>query len=575
MEVLDTLNDEHFTTELARFNVEFNLDPMPFGDDCLSRLEASINEYMAKVRHAARQHNSQVVLTGILPTLQKPDLSLDNMTPMPRYAALNNALTSIRGGHYEFRFTGTDDLIIKHDTVMLESCNTSFQVHFQVSAEEFSRFYNIAQAVAAPILAAAVNSPLLFGRRLWKETRIALFQQAVDTRSASLQLQERKARVSFGTHWIKDSVVEIFQEDIARFRVILGREIDEDPFDMLDRGEVPKLDALQLHNGTVYRWTRPCYGMTNGVPHLRIENRILPAGPTPRDEVANAAFWFGLISGMLEEYGDITKVMDFDDARTNFFAAASRGLQAQFTWLDGKTITAQDLICKRLLPLARNGLKQAQIRDSDIDLYLGIIEERIRAEQTGSEWLLKSLAHMKDRDNISERLTAVTEATIRNQETGAPVHTWPLATLDDAGGWQKNYQRVDQYMTTDVFTVHEDETIDLVACLMDWAHIRHVPVEDDDGCLVGLVSYRSLLRALAQDLPRRSADPIPARDIMHRDPIHIQPHTTTLDAIDTMRRERVACLPVVDDHRLVGIITEHDFVNVASELLEERLRQDA
>jgi len=280
LEVLEDLDDPCFTTELARFNLEFNLDPMSFGGLCLSELEGQLDARLDEARAAAARHGAEPILAGILPTLQKSDLTLDNMTPKPRYKALNDTLTRLRGSAYEFRFTGTDELIIKHDSVMLESCNTSFQVHFQVSAEEFPRFYNAAQAVAGPTLAAAVNSPLLFGRRLWKETRIALFQQALDTRAAGLQLQERRPRVSFGSSWVRRCVTEIFQEDIARFRVLLGRAVDEDPLAVLADGRIPPLTALQLHNGTVYRWTRPCYGITDGKPHLRIENRILPS-PTP------------------------------------------------------------------------------------------------------------------------------------------------------------------------------------------------------------------------------------------------------------------------------------------------------
>src|SRR5262249_24918575 len=157
-------------------------------------------------------------------------------------------------------------------SVMLEACCTSFQVHYQVSAEEFVQLYNIAQAVTAPVLAAATNAPLLFGRRLWRETRIPLFQQAVDTRGASHHMRERSPRVSFGTRWVEQSVVELFQEDLARFRVLLGAALQEDSLVMLQKGQMPSLQALRIHNGTVYRWNRACFGFNDGKPHLRIEN---------------------------------------------------------------------------------------------------------------------------------------------------------------------------------------------------------------------------------------------------------------------------------------------------------------
>ncbi|MBW2733392.1 MAG: hypothetical protein JRH20_13475, partial [Deltaproteobacteria bacterium] len=248
-EVLNKINDDAFTTELARFNLEANLDPLLFGGRCLSRLEADLNEKICKVRKVAQELGLEVLLAGILPTLTVSDLGMENMTQNPRYLALNQALTRMRGREYEFRIQGTDELLINHRSVMPEACNTSFQVHFQVGPEEFARLYNIAQAVTGPVLAAATNSPLLFGKRLWRESRIAVFQQAIDTRSTSHQ--ERSPRVSFGRHWLRNSAVELFQEDISRFRVLLGAQIDEDPWETLRQGGIPQLKALRLHNGTV------------------------------------------------------------------------------------------------------------------------------------------------------------------------------------------------------------------------------------------------------------------------------------------------------------------------------------
>ena len=254
LEVLSEIDDPHFTTELASFNLEFNLDPILFEGKCLSNLENEINRYTRLARDAAGKHGAEILLTGILPTLRKSDLSLQNMTECARYTALNEAMTRLRGKAYEIRIQGLDELRFKHYSVMLESCNTSFQVHFQVSSEDFARLYNIAQVVTAPVLAAASNSPLLFGKRLWKETRIALFQQSVDTRSTSPHLREVFPRVSFGSDWVQRSVAEVFQEDIARFKVLLSTEIDEDPFESLASGVTPRLQALQLRR---VRWGRP------------------------------------------------------------------------------------------------------------------------------------------------------------------------------------------------------------------------------------------------------------------------------------------------------------------------------
>ncbi len=328
LKMLDKLEDPHFTTELGLFNLEANADPQLFTGNGLRRMENQLNELLEKVRVAAAELDMQHVLIGILPTIRKADLGLDNMVPSPRYLALNRAMNEMRGGAFEFSIKGIDELLVRHDSVMVEACNASFQVHLQVSAEEFARMYNIAQVLAGPCLSVATYSPLLFGRRLWAETRIALFQQAVDTRNPEHYLRESSPRVNFGSRWVKDSVLEIYKEDVARFRTLVGTESDEDPFEALDAGRVPALKALRLHNGTVYRWNRACYGVMDGKAHLRIENRVLPAGPSVLDEIANAAFWLGLMSEMGATVEDVTKRMEFDQAQANFYAAAREGLSA-------------------------------------------------------------------------------------------------------------------------------------------------------------------------------------------------------------------------------------------------------
>jgi CBS domain-containing protein/gamma-glutamylcysteine synthetase len=572
VEMLERLGDEHFTTEVARFNLEFNTDPLSFGGDCLRRMERQLDELLAKARTAAHSLDSEVAMIGILPTLDISDLTLDNMTPKPRYFALNEAMRRLRGKDWEFYIKGTDELLIRHDSVMVEACNTSFQAHYQVGPEEFAELYNLTQAVAGPVLAAACNSPLLFGRRLWRETRIALFQQSIDHRAAGLHLREQAPRVSFGRRWVDDSVLEIFSEDIARFRVLLSAEIDENPFDRLRANQAPELKALRLHNGTIYRWTRPCYGILDGKPHLRIENRILPAGPTILDEVANAAFWFGLLSGLSRVYPDVRKVMEFDTALDNFVAAARLGLRAQFGWPGHQHVPAQELILKELLPVAREGLKVKQIDDADIDRYLGVIEERVRTKRTGAQWQLESFAALKLQGARGGKLAAIVSATVANQTTGRPVHEWPLAEIGAAGSWEGHYERVEQFMTTDLFTVGPDEAVELVAHLMQWKRIRHVPVEDNEHRLLGMVSQRSLVRLIAERFHEIGQRPFAAHEVMTPEPVTVAPETSIGDAISLMRTNRVGCLPVVKDGRLVGIITEFDFLGIAARLIDSELR---
>jgi CBS domain-containing protein len=574
VEVLERLG-EPFTTELARFNLEANLEPLLLEGDAFRTMEGRLEELVTRARAAAAEEGARIVLTGILPTLAKSDLSLDNITPRPRYHALNEALTRMRGGSaYRLRIEGTDELNVEHDSVMLEACNTSCQVHLQVDADEFARLYNVAQAITAPVLASAANSPMLFGRRLWAETRIALFQQSLDTRSATLHMRELSPRVRFGDQWVERSVVELFQEDIARFRVLLAGHVDEDPLELLARGEVPRLQALQLHNSTVYRWNRPCYGISDGQPHLRIECRALASGPTVRDEIANAAFWIGAVMGAAEEYGDITQVMEFDDAKGNFIAAAKLGLKSALNWVGGETVSAPRLLLDTLLPLARRGLDAYGIDADDVDRYLGTVQERVESGRTGSSWMLQSLHAMREHGTRAERLAAVTAATERLQRGGRPVHEWPLAELHEAGGWKQNYLQVEQYMTTHLFTVHEDELVEMVAFLMDRKQIRHVLVEDDDHRLVGIVSYRSVLRLIAEGGQTSAAEERPVKTIMERDPVTVAPETPTLEAIELMRDRKVSCLPVIKAGKLVGIVSERDFMPIAYQLLEERLREE-
>lgn len=568
-QVLAALADPRFTTELARFNLEFNLDPYPFGGPCFRRLESELTDTLRVAREAAAEVESEIILTGILPTLRHGDLSLENMSPGARYETLNAALLRARGSDFELRVLGADEISIKHESVMLEACNTSFQVHLQVAPDEFARLYNIAQVVAAPIISVSCNSPLLFGKRLWRETRIAVFEQAIDTRSTTRQIQDRSGRVNFGTGWVRESITEIYKDDLARFPVFMAMEVDEDPFEELDAGRVPKLKALALHNGTVYRWNRPCYGVHEGRAHLRIENRVLPAGPTVLDEVANTAFWIGLMGGMAMEIEDVSERIPFANARANFVAAARLGLDAHFRWLDDQRVHAPNLVRDVLLPLAEKGLHASKIDAADIDRYLNVIDRRVATRNTGAEWQRRSFSRLLDHGSPYEAVRALVGAMSEREKRNQPVHEWAPARIEEAGDWKHNYERVGQFMTTDLLTVHANEVIDLVASVMAWRKVRHVPVEDDQHRLVGLVTSRSLLRFVANELVRGTIDPVPVSAVMEADPVTVSPDTLTTEAIDLMRREGVSCLPVIKNGRLVGIISEHDFMGIAGHLLTD------
>ncbi|MHC4910903.1 MAG: CBS domain-containing protein, partial [Planctomycetota bacterium] len=572
VETLEAAGDERLTTELARFNLEANCSPRRFGGDCLRALHEELKDVVQVARDAAATQGAEILLAGILPTLQQSDLGLENMTPAPRYHALNETMTRLRGGDFHVVIKGVDELELTHDNVMLEACNTSFQVHFQVAPDEFAKLYNVAQLVTAPVLAAAVNSPLLMGRRLWAETRVALFQRSVDTRSGAHQARGHRPRVHFGDAWVKNSVVEIFREDIARFRAILADEIPEDPSADVAAGRVPNLTALRLHSGTVYRWNRACYGVSGGKAHLRIENRVLPAGPTLSDEVANAAFFFGLMAAVTDEYGDVTQLLDFDDTKANFFAAARQGLAAQFAWINGRQVAAGELILKQLLPMARRGLTGAGIPDEDADHYLGIIEQRVGIECTGASWMLRTLNNMGDKATSSIRLRSLADQIIRLQRDDTPVHEWGVGDVDEKDDWHRSFRTVGQFMSTDLFTVRPEDLVDLAASLMEWEHIRHVPVEDDQGRLVGVLSHRSLLRMVARGNLSEDAEPTAVKELMKADPVTVAPDTPALEAMRLMKNQRVGCLPVVEKGRLVGIVTERDLIEVAAGLLEKYLQ---
>lgn len=573
-EILDALNEPKATTEIGRFNMEFNLDPAPLTGKVLSDMEQEICGLMRNARNAASEIGAEPVLIGILPTLTQRNLTLDFMTPRPRYFALNERITEARDGKYNIRIKGIDELKFVHDNVLVEGLNTSFQLHYQVDPEHFALAYNTAQLITAPCLAAACNSAVLFGKRLWHETRIAIFEQAVDTSGDDMPAQrDILKRVRFGEKWVKESVLEIYRDDVVRFRSLFGTADIENSIEKVESGQIPKLAGLQTHNSTVYRWNRPCYGTTNGLPHLRIENRVLPSGPSVPDEIANAALWFGLMIQIPKVYPDLAQRIPFEHARANFVAAARNGMHFKMHWLDDATISVRDLLLEELIPLARAGLKSCDIDPNDIEHYMGIIEARVASGRNGARWMLDSVAKIHELGTRSERLSALTAATISRQRAATPVHEWELATMGEGGCWTRHYTHVGQYMHTDLFTVQEDELIDLAASIMDWEKVRHIPVEDAKHNLVGIVTYRSILRVVA-DPKLRTKGSVAVSEIMHKNPITATPDTPTLEAIELMRSHGTSCLPVVSDNKLVGLVTEHDFMRIAGQLLEQQLREN-
>jgi len=569
MEVLSKLEGKNFTTELAKFNMELNLDPLILKGGCFDQLEKNLREELEHARNIAETHSSEIILTGILPTFRKFDLTIENLTPYERYYALMEAIGKMRGKSHEFKISSVDELNFKHDSALLEACNTSFQVHLQVSPSDFVKKYNAAQVLAAPVLSMAANSPLLLGKRLWCETRIALFEQSVDTRVASDHLRERSGRVMFGNGWIEDSMIELYKEDITRFRVLLMCDNDENALQQIEKGIPPKLRSLNIFNSTVYRWNRACYGISaNGKPHLRIENRVLPSGPSVIDEVANTAFWIGLMEGFGEAYEDVKDSFEFDHIKTNFLSAARNGINANFYWANGRKESVSQIVKEELLPIAKIGLEKQGIPKEEIDKHLDVIKERNERKQTGSQWVLNSFTQLQKKTSREHILMAITSSMIANQKTQKPVHEWDLATEDHMTDWHPYSMLVEEFMTTDLFTVHADDIPELVADMISWRKIKYLPVEDMKGKLKGLITFRELVNYFAKENRKLSERSAKVKDLMIKNPITIEPERSITEALKIMLENKVDCLPVVKNQKLIGIITEGNFLNITNTILK-------
>lgn len=559
-ELLEALNDEHFTTELAKYNLELNLDPEELKADGFEKVEAQLRTLMERAETEAKKRGMNIILTGILPTLTPRHIEFEHMTENPRFEELNRIMREHKGGDFELNIQGVDQLITKHDSIVFEACNTSFQAHLQVEQDDAVAQYNWAQAISAPVLAVSTNSPLLLGKELWAETRIALFQQSIDIRSGSTLIREQQPRVTFGTRWVKESISEIFKEDIARFTFLVAADVEYDSLELLEKGEIPELTALRMHNGTVYRWNRPCYGVAKGVAHLRIENRYIPSGPTILDEMANFAFWVGLMKGMPEEYERIWEKMDFKRVKANFYRAAISGMETKLQWM-GKVVDTKELIHDEFLPIAENGLRKAGIDDASIRKYLGVIRQRL-SSKNGAQWMKEAYRALKEghlRDVALRRMTALMH---RNQCSGKPVGEWEPASKDQLTGNELKLEHVYQIMSTDPQTVHEHDLVELVEKIMTWRQFHHVPVENESGECIGIITRTNLKNAREQ---HGEFGNMFASEIMERNVITTDPNESISNAKAIMIEKGIGSLPVVYHGKLVGVITKFDVIEMEEE----------
>lgn len=408
---IKALDSDLVALELARFNVELNNFPRPLRDGGLQQLEQDMRAHWARCQEVAGELDARLLMIGILPTLKPGELTLRNMSPLNRYRALNEQVMRQREGRrLELDISGKEHLRMKQRSVMLESAATSFQVHLKLPQGESVRLFNASIIASAPLVASSANSPYLFGRDLWDETRIPLFEQAVEVGGYEGAARGPLRRVTFGSGYVQKSLMECFQENLDHYPVLLPRLQDEPP---------EQLAHLRLQNGTIWRWNRPLIGFeADGTPHLRIEHRVVPGGPTIIDSLANAAFYYGLAQGLALAEVPPERLFEFAAARDNFYAAAQRGLDAQLHWIDGTRSGARQLILETLLPLAGDGLRKLGVEPLVAKRYLGIIEQRVSSTRTGTAWQRRFVAlHGRD-------LVAMTRAYAERQDSGAPVHEW-------------------------------------------------------------------------------------------------------------------------------------------------------
>ena len=423
-EALEAIADPAFQTELGQYNIEINVPPSRLDGDGLATLEETVRRDLNHAQDKAGEVGANLIMVGILPTLEDSHMSGDAISANPRYSLLSEQILNARGEDIEIVIDGVDRLDTTADTIVPEAACTSTQLHLQVEPEEFAPAWNASQAIAGVQLAIGANSPFLLGKQLWHETRIALFEQATDTRSDELKTQGVRPRVWFGERWIT-SVFDLFEENVRYFPSLLPIVEEEDPLVEFDAGRVPNLKELRLHNGTVYRWNRPIYDVADGRPHLRVENRVLPAGPSVVDTLANAAFYFGVVKTLSQSDRPVWSQLSFKAAEENFHVAARNGIESDLYWPSVGTVPARELVLRNLLPLAHSGLEQCGVATGIKDTLLDIIEQRCITGRNGSTWLIGEFERQLAVD--PDRARALRATTVRyedNMHANTPVHTW-------------------------------------------------------------------------------------------------------------------------------------------------------
>jgi gamma-glutamyl:cysteine ligase YbdK (ATP-grasp superfamily) len=421
-EVLARTDDPRLTFELDRFNLEGNLRHGPLVGRPFESLRSEFDGALHEMRRAAGPLGARIALIGILPTLRASDLQSHVMTDSRRYRALSAGLRRLRHGPFRLNIHGDDVLDVECDDVTFEGAATSLQVHLRVAPRRFRRVYNAIQLATPVVLAVSGNSPTFLGRRLWEETRVALFKQAVDGRS-EFTLQSPEARVSFGRGWLEEGPLELFRENVKLHTPLLPVLDEERPSEALAAGAIPTLRELRLHQGTVWRWNRAIYDPADE-GHLRVEMRFLPAGPTIEDMLANVAFLIGLALAMAPEADETAARLPFEALHHGFYRAGQSGLDAELPWPCDGSRSARDLAL-RLLPKAQAGLDSAGVDPEDSVPLLEIIRERVESGRTGARWQRRTLERLEANASREEALTAMFARYLAHSEEALPVHRWP------------------------------------------------------------------------------------------------------------------------------------------------------
>ncbi len=426
-EVLQVIADAAWSTELGRFNLEINIPPRQLTAGGPGAWEQEVRDALNRAEERASSIGAHLVMIGVLPTLMQHHVSAAALSANPRYRLLNQQVFAARGEDLRIEIDGRERLRTYADSITPEAACTSTQFHLQVSPQEFADYWNAAQAIAGVQVALAANSPFLFGKELWPETRVPLFEQTTDTRAVELKAQGVRPRVWFGERWIT-SVFDLFEENVRYYPALLPLCDDEDPLRTLEDGDIPKLAELTLHNGTIYRWNRPVYDVVDGIPHLRVENRVLPSGPSVADVTANGAFYFGLVRALVDEERPVWSRMSFAAAEDNLHSAARDGIDARLYWPGMGEVPASELVLRRLLPLAHQGLERSGMDDAWREPMLGIIEQRCVAGRNGALWQSEMFHAVEDRARLSrhEALRRMTEQYMGYMHLNVPVHTWPV-----------------------------------------------------------------------------------------------------------------------------------------------------